>query len=279
MRETIDNSKMSDTEDLEKFFSENQNHFNSVSTFYSDQHNARQVDIEFWKKASLEKGGPILELGCGTGRILIPIASAGVDITGIDASQRMLDTLLGNLNKLDQEVVRRINLIHGRFPEAIPKESFQQVFMTFGILQFVLTDHDSLFKKIKEVLKPNGRLVVDVRSYSFIHGKTSVSKPAKFFKSGEHEIQLNKIVSYDHVTQVIKEQYNWKLRNTNNGSERKLKTTQLMRVYYRFELEYLLRLNGFKIIETYGDYSGGAISNERPEGTSKRLIYIAQPVS
>ena len=51
----------------------------------------RQADIRFYIEEAQKSGGPILELGCGTGRISIPIAKAGIEVVGIDISKPMLD--------------------------------------------------------------------------------------------------------------------------------------------------------------------------------------------
>ena len=58
------------------------------SEFY-DYHNKRG-DVKFYVDFAVESGGPVLELGCGTGRILIPTARAGVNITGLEKSEEML---------------------------------------------------------------------------------------------------------------------------------------------------------------------------------------------
>ena len=47
-------------------------------------------DLDFYVDMAKESGGPVLEVGCGTGRILIPIARAGIEVTGLDLSPSML---------------------------------------------------------------------------------------------------------------------------------------------------------------------------------------------
>jgi 2-polyprenyl-3-methyl-5-hydroxy-6-metoxy-1,4-benzoquinol methylase len=59
------------------------------SEFY-DYH-AKRGDVEFYVALAVESGGTVLDIGCGTGRILIPTASAGVSIIGLDKSVEMLD--------------------------------------------------------------------------------------------------------------------------------------------------------------------------------------------
>ena len=58
------------------------------SEFYD--HHAKRGDVQFYVNAAIESGGGALEIGCGTGRILIPTAKAGVRVTGLDNSKEML---------------------------------------------------------------------------------------------------------------------------------------------------------------------------------------------
>ena len=66
--------------------------WDEYAAFY-DWENARTLgrrDVPFWRNLAIHAGGPVLELGCGTGRISLPIARAGVPLVGIDRSEAML---------------------------------------------------------------------------------------------------------------------------------------------------------------------------------------------
>ena len=66
--------------------------WDDYAPFY-DWENARTLgrrDVPFWRNLALQAGGPVLELGCGTGRISLPLGKAGVPLVGIDRSERML---------------------------------------------------------------------------------------------------------------------------------------------------------------------------------------------
>src|ERR687885_573592 len=66
--------------------------WDEYAPFY-DWENARTLgrrDIPFWRTLALQTDGPVLELGCGTGRISIPLARTGVSLVGIDRSEAML---------------------------------------------------------------------------------------------------------------------------------------------------------------------------------------------
>ena len=67
--------------------------WDAYAPFY-DWENARTLgrrDVAFWRRLADEAGGPVLELGCGTGRVLVPVARAGVPVVGVDLSAPMLD--------------------------------------------------------------------------------------------------------------------------------------------------------------------------------------------
>ena len=60
--------------------------FDSFARFYDLDYDSFQDDVAFYLGLAEHTGGPLLELGCGTGRLLIPLARAGFEITGVDLS-------------------------------------------------------------------------------------------------------------------------------------------------------------------------------------------------
>src|SRR5262245_26279562 len=69
-------------------------------------------DIEFFVEAARACGGPVLEVGCGTGRVLIPTAQAGVQVVGLDLSPRMLEICRDRLSQEPEAVRSRVRLVH-----------------------------------------------------------------------------------------------------------------------------------------------------------------------
>ncbi|UCH42587.1 MAG: class I SAM-dependent methyltransferase, partial [Dehalococcoidales bacterium] len=74
---------------------------------------ARVKDIDFFVDYSRKSNGRTLELGCGTGRVLIPTATAGCDITGLDLSTHMLRKCREKLDMQPVEVQERVKLVRG----------------------------------------------------------------------------------------------------------------------------------------------------------------------
>jgi SAM-dependent methyltransferase len=65
----------------------------SFAQLYHLHHSRHPEDLPFWTRLALETGGPVLELGCGTGRVLLPLSRAGLTVFGMDRDPDMLDVL------------------------------------------------------------------------------------------------------------------------------------------------------------------------------------------
>src|SRR6516164_6598298 len=102
------------------------------------------VDVPFYLDLAREIGGPVLEIGCGTGRVLLPIARAGVEIHGLDGSHAMLDVLKAKLQREPKEVRRRVTLHAGDMRYARLNREFALVIMPFRPLQHMHTMEDQL---------------------------------------------------------------------------------------------------------------------------------------
>jgi SAM-dependent methyltransferase len=127
-----------------------------------DKPRAPQDEIDRWVQYAAEAGGPVLEVMCGSGRLLVPLAVAGIDIDGIDASADML------------AACKRKSLEHGLSPglelqfsqELDLPRRYALAFVTagsFGLLRDG-TDSRRTLEKLRDHLGPGGLLVVDVET-------------------------------------------------------------------------------------------------------------------
>src|SRR5215216_3132795 len=85
---------------------------------YDLEHAGFRDDIELYLRLAEVVGDPILELGCGTGRVLLPLAAAGHRITGIDRSRPMLERARSTLKTNTSSLLRRVTLSEGSMTEA-----------------------------------------------------------------------------------------------------------------------------------------------------------------
>jgi SAM-dependent methyltransferase len=146
--------------------------WDQYAPFY-DWENARTLgrrDVPFWRNLALHVGGPVLELGCGTGRISLPLAKAGVDLVGIDRSWPMLARARTRIRRA--KIADRLQLVRGdiRFlPFAVP--TFEMVMAPYGVLQSLLRERDlaATLQEVRRVLRPGGtfglELVADLPSW------------------------------------------------------------------------------------------------------------------
>ena len=150
--------------------------WDDYAPFY-DWENAQTLgkrDVPFWRRLALALGGPVLELGCGTGRVTFPLAREGVAMVGIDRSAEMLDRAVVRRRRLRKQ--QSIHLVRGDIRHLpFPERSFPLVIAPYGILQSLLRDEDlrATLDAVKRVLEPGAmfglELVADLpawREYS-----------------------------------------------------------------------------------------------------------------
>src|SRR5688500_8881701 len=88
--------------------------YNYIADLYDHVTAYRErADVGFFVDEAARSGGPVLEVGCGTGRVLIPTARAGVEIVGLDLSDHMLERCRANLSSESEEVRSRVTLVKG----------------------------------------------------------------------------------------------------------------------------------------------------------------------
>lgn len=244
-----------------------------VAEYYDLLFGDRTVDIPFWVKLSKRFGSPILELACGNGRITFPIAKAGIEVTGIDISEKMLDKGKEKLVLEPKEIQDRIKFIKADINSfQIPSKKFKAIFSPWGFFPITDEDQKNSLQSVKEHLLPNGYFVVDIRNsknptkdWSFYEIEEFKSFPTKGFKlmrqaylKGSAKTKIGHIIFFlDKIE--------------NDGTIRRFVTERDQRVYTKADMENLLTQNGFKIIEIFGNYEFAPFAPE-----SERVIFISQ---
>jgi SAM-dependent methyltransferase len=133
--------------------------------FY-DWENARTLgrrDVPFWRGVVRREGGRVLELGCGTGRLLMPLARTGAVVTGIDLSAPMLARARARAVRLRRD--RRPAIVRGDV-RSLPfrPRTFGVVLAPYGMLQSLVRDDDleAALDDAARVLRTGGLLGVDL---------------------------------------------------------------------------------------------------------------------
>lgn len=139
--------------------------WDDYAPFY-DWENAQtlgQRDVRFWQKLAGALPGQVLELGCGTGRITLPVARAGARVVGVDRSAAMLDRARARVRR--GRLGRRVRLARADI-RRLPFEdrSFPLVMAPYGILQSLIRDRDltDTLASVHRVLEPGGAFAIDL---------------------------------------------------------------------------------------------------------------------
>ncbi|MDP2871608.1 MAG: class I SAM-dependent methyltransferase [Bacillota bacterium] len=122
------------------------------------------ADIPFYVENGLRMGGPVLELGCGTGRVLIPLARAGVDVTGLDLSPDMLSECRRKLDLEPEAVSSRVTLVQGDMRVLSLPGRFRLVLLPLYTFVHMTTRADKLacLSGVAAHLEPGGTLLMEV---------------------------------------------------------------------------------------------------------------------
>lgn len=256
--------------------------FPFVSAFYDSViPYAQRQDIHFYLEMAQKMGGPVLELGCGTGRILIPIAKAGLDIAGLDYSSRMLEALKVKLQAELMEVQKRVELIQGDMRNFDLGRKFNLVTMPFRPFQHLLTVEDELacLNRIHHHLNAGGKLVFDLFNPSLARlidpksSEESMDEPPFIMSDGNQVVRKHRLAKVDLAGQIIDSEIIYYITRPNGRPERLVHTFQ-MRYLFRYEVEHLLARTGFQVEAGYADFAKSPLGSKYPG----ELIFIAKKV-
>lgn len=210
-------------------------------------------DAAFYAGLAAQSGGPVLELGCGTGRVLLPIARTGLACVGVDPSAQMLRVLRA------KQPPANLTLVQATMQTLdLPERGFALAYMAFRAFQHLLTVDDQLeaLTRIREHLRPDGLLALDV--FEPILARLAIrEEPEQVQPAFEHEgrmVQRRVNIRRDHVQQINDVVF----RYVEVESGRELGVEPItMRWIYRYELEHLLVRAGFEPLRWSSGYDGG----------------------
>jgi SAM-dependent methyltransferase len=139
-----------------------QNVYDPIAELYDDWSRRVTEDVAFYVEEALTAGGPVVELGVGTGRIAVPTARAGVNLIGIDLSQAMLDVCRRRAELAG--IAERIDLRLGDYRRPPVSERVRLVTCPFRAYLHLRSDPErtAALRSARRLLEPGGRLVFDV---------------------------------------------------------------------------------------------------------------------
>jgi SAM-dependent methyltransferase len=236
-----------------------------VARLYDWEHDPYQDDIEVFIALARRFGGPVLELACGTGRLLAPLAQAGLECTGVDTEPAMLARArqrlarLGLTARLVEQDMARLQL----------EQKFRTILLVLDSFGLLVDQADQLaaVRAARQHATHDARLILDLSNGNLRGGGEPVEELL-------HHLTAGSITKWVVRRANPAEQLDQLLCFYDELEDGLVKRTVVqfrLRWFTRFELELLLDKAGWQVEELYGDYG------LEPYGpTSERLIVVAR---
>lgn len=250
--------------------------YDQIARYYDLTHADLTADIDTILTLARQADGPVLELGCGSGRLLLPLARAGHMVTGVDNSAAMLALARIALQKeplavqnrvtLRQADMARLELDNGRFTLAlIPYNTF---------LHLDSAQKTAALQQVKKHLVGNGRLFIDLIN-PFAMAATpndhAISLENSFTDPETGHTVLQMASSHlDEARQQLQITWIYDATPPGGGPVHRIIATADYHYLFPHQIELLLRETGFRLIHLAGDYDQSPFDEE-----SERLLVTA----
>jgi SAM-dependent methyltransferase len=235
-----------------------------------------QVDDDLWmiREFAARTGSPILELACGTGRVLLPLAREGYSVTGVDVSPAML--ALARQKLAAEGLLSRVSLVEQDMRYLDLEGRFNLALVALNSFSHLLTLEDQIasLQRIYEHLEPGGLLLLDLfnpdlerlldfRGHLVLDMMmTDPERDRRLLKFRTETVDLaQQIIDVTYILDEVVEQ----------GRVQRTLFPFRMRYLFRHELELLLRYAGYQLEAIYGSYE-----LDEFDGASDRLLAIAR---
>ncbi len=245
-----------------------------LAQYYDFLHGDLEEDLPMWETLAQTAAGPILEVGCGTGRLLLPLAQAGYTLTGLDLSSVALTAAQAKLAAAG--LTDQVTLVQADMREFdLPHKEFSLALMPLNTFMHCQSMAEQLatLQAIHRHLQPGGQLVIDLFypepvMLAEVDGRLYFEAESVVELTGHtvqwywrHDIDLARQLR--HLTYILDE-------IDRAGHVRRITLPFSLRFVYRFELELLLKMSGYTVENIYGSYE-----MEPFDGDSPRMIFVA----
>ena len=251
------------------------NDYDEIAQYYDSMYSDRKDDIEFYVELAGQASAPVLECGCGTGRILLPIAQSGIEIWGFDSSARMLSIAERKTEALPRNLRDRVRLLKQDMHMFDLSRSFPLCIVPFRAFQHLLSveEQDQVLMSLHRHLDRKGKLALDMFAPSYemlAQNRSTLHIEEKINVDTGRRFTLTDYVRYEHASQLIYVERFYEEVDEEGGLTRKVLPFK-MRYVFRYEMQALLEKNGFSVVDVLGTF------DRKPyDYYSGEMIFIAE---
>lgn len=245
-----------------------------IAALYDLEHAGFRDDIELYRQFAHATGGPILELACGSGRILAPLAADGHQLTGIDRSAAMLERARSTLARSTPDA--RVQFVNSEMTAASHAPGGPFAFVIIGLNSLLHAESPAEQRAILAAThaasQPDALLVIDVLNPSpdALQALAGTALDGEWDDAAGGHVQKFSDRQITSAAQTIRTSI-WYDTIASDGGLRRIATTFGMRYVHRPELLLMLELAGWLPEESYGSYELDPYVDD-----SERLIVTAR---
>jgi SAM-dependent methyltransferase len=235
---------------------------------YDRENSDFEPDGPFFLALAQQLGGPVLELGCGTGRVTIPLARAGIPITGLDLTPAMLDHARQKAADLP------IHWHHADVRTFDLGRQFSFIFESGATFQHLLdqSNQEAMLARVRAHLAPNGRFLLGslFPHLPYLANEETEQEWYQYEDENGRTVRVSGTQQYDPLRQIKTETA---YRRWQEADGRQIEHSAPLQLRYTFpqEMELLLRHNHLHIEQRYGDWDSSPLTP-----TSKFMIYLCR---
>ncbi len=220
-------------------------------------------DIPFYSRMAKKYGQPILELACGTGRITIPLARKGWQVTGLDPTESMLT----EARRKAASANVTIEWIQADCRDFELGKKFNLIFFPFNSIA-VLHDSEDIaacFNCVRNHLKKNGRFIIDIFNprFDILMRNPNERFPVTEYPdpTGSGQVVVTESNVYDRASQINYIKWHYKFGDAPEEIVEDLN----LRIFFPQELDALLQLHGFEIENKFGNFDETPFVSDSPK--------------
>lgn len=229
------------------------------------------AEVDWYLRKARSSGGPVLDLGCGTGRLALRLARQGFQVTGIDQSTGMLNLFREKLKYEPPEVRRRVRIERQTMSDFGLYRGFGTIICCDAFLHnLTVKEQVNCLELVGQHLNPNGRFLFNIPNPNCEFILKCIDSAAKEFEErgcypledGSGSVLVEQAQSIDVLDQRIETSLRFTTYDAEGNEVETVESAWTTRYLFRYEAVHLLYRCGFSIKDLVGDYMDGPVTED-----------------
>ncbi|MFL5706252.1 MAG: class I SAM-dependent methyltransferase [Ktedonobacteraceae bacterium] len=249
------------------------NDYDLIAPFYDSEHAQFDEDLDLYRNFAELCSGSLLELACGSGRLLLPLAREGHTLTGVDTSERMLALAQARLQ--EENIASRVTLVQQDMRTLRLPQKYSLAFIALGSFAHLITRkaQQQALAAVRAQLTKGGTFIVDISNTDarYMEQMSGQLLLQGSWQRDDGSLLTHMVSPASSHTQHLLELTHFYDQHVQGGPINRTLITTHLYLFERSEMELLLEQAGFVVKDVYGDYDLGPYTLE-----SQRMIFIAE---